>query len=408
MQQLKDLKNLQNNSFPIFIFFILTRLIAIFFAFPSVSDIDEYFAKFLYLESGLLPYLDFAFEYPPLALVPIYYAKAIFPATSFLEYAAAFATLLFIVDYLCLEICRFYCKNRLKMNEAKIAYMTLLYSLFGLLLFKILYQRTDLIVALFFALSLLLFHAKDSRLRLSFTTNAFLGFFYKIIPTLNFPAAIILKNRNISGILRNSVIFFLSLACGVYFIEIITNHNFINNMLFHQERAIQVESSLSSFLLFLNMITGKLSFIEPSYGSYQIRTSHLVETIAKFFGHFVLLSFYIALFFKFKKKQIISEQNFLDVTLITILLFLSFQRVLSPQFFIWLIPIAAIWLTQNFSRKLMLIFLFLFFSTWAIFSIDYYALINQEPILVTTLFLRNLVLIGLTIFLVWKFFKYQK
>ncbi len=395
-----------NRYFPVFVFFVLTRLIAIFFALPGISDIGIYFIHSLELKSGLIPYAQFPLEYPPLSLVPIYFTQIIFPTENIIEYAATFATLLFVTDYLCLETCRYYCKNRLKMDEEGIAYMSFLYALFGLLMFKLLYHRLDLIVALSFSLSLILFHAASPRLKSSFGLNAFLGFFYKIIPAMTMPIAIIFKARDISEIIKNSAIFFLSLVCGIWLIEIYTNHQFITNMLFHERRGIQIESIFGSFFMFKNMLIEEKFLITTSFGSSNINASHQVEMIAKFLGHFALLCFYISLFFFFRKKKI-SEENFLDATLITILLFLSLQRVLSPQFFIWLIPIGAIWLAKNRSAGFLFVFLFLFFSTWAIFSIDYYALTNQEPILITTLFLRNLTLIILTIFLIKKFLKHE-
>lgn len=294
------------------------------------------------------------------------------------------------------------------MNEEEIAYMTFLYAIFGLILFKLLYHHLDLIVALFFALSLILFHASKKECGFTFSLNAFLGFFYKIVPAITMPAALIIKDRKSVKIAVGSGYFLLSLICGILFLEIITKHNFINNMLFHQKRGIHMESIFGSILLLKNIVIGKISIIYQDYGSFDIKASEALTVFTKFFGHLVLIIFYAALFFKFHRRKKIHEEDFLDVSMITILLFLSFQRVLSPQFFIWLIPIISIWLTKNRSLPLLLIFIFIFLCTWATFSISPMSLINQEPILIAITCLRNFILAGLTIFLLKKFFNNER
>jgi hypothetical protein len=392
-------KSEQNRYLYAFIFFVLTRLIAIFFGLPSASDITLYFAYFLNLDSGLLPYSQFSLEYPPLVLVPIFLAGKI-DSQSLIDYSAGFSVIMFFADCACLMVCYQYCKNHLRMSDQKISEMIFFYALFGLPMFQLLYQRLDLIVALFLSLSLILFRGS----KLIFALSAFFGFFYKIIPALIMPAAIIIKERQPIKIIKNSLIFLIGLFCAIWILEVFTDRNFVKNMLFHAERDIHFESLFGSLILLQNLLVGKISIIYQNYGSFSIKAPEQIINFSKFFGHLILITFYAALFFKFRNRQKVSDEDFLNVSLLTILLFLTFQRVLSPQFFIWLIPLLSIWLAQNYSRKIFLIFLFIFLATWAVFSIDYSALLNQEPILVTILCLRNFVLLGLTIFLTKIFF----
>lgn len=393
------MKSEQNRFLYAFIFFVLTRLVAIFFGLPSASDITLYFAYFLNLDSGLSPYSQFSLEYPPLVLVPIFLAGKI-DSQSLIDYSAGFSVIMFFADCACLMVCYQYCKNHLRMSDQKISEMIFFYALFGLPMFQLLYQRLDLIVALFLSLSLILFRGS----KLIFALSAFLGFFYKIIPALIMPAAIIIKEKRPIKIIKNSLIFLVSLFCAIWILELFTDHSFVKNMLFHAERDIHFESLFGSLIILQNLLVGKISIIYQNYGSFIIKASKPLIDFSKFFGHLILITFYVALFFKFRNRQKISDEDFLNVSLLTILLFLTFQRVLSPQFFIWLIPILSIWLVQNYSRKIFLIFLFLFLATWAVFSIDYSALVGQEPILVTILCLRNFVLLGVTIFLIKNFF----
>lgn len=403
-----------------FIFFILTRIIALFFSFPCLSDVLLYFNVFTNLHLEASPYSQFTFEYPPLSIVPIYLSGWLLEDSSFTSYFLCFASIMFFCDFCCLAICQNFCKNRLAMSNNDIAHMTLLYSLFGLILFRILYHRLDVIVALFFASSLMLFQAKKPQLSVPFFINGLLGFFYKIVPAITMPAAIIFKafsasdlKKTILKICLNSVIFISCLAAITVFLEIHSHHHFIKNMLLHDQRGIQVESVYSSFLMLINPLLGQPLTINLFYTGFDIVTHPYFEKITKYLGNAVLLIFFFSLFIKLVQQKRcgqkieISEKNFLDVTLISLLLFLAFQRVLSAQFFIWLIPITSIWLVKNRSILFLLSFAFLFLATFFIFSIDYYALICQIPILVTTLFLRNLCLLITTYLITAKFFKHD-
>lgn len=415
MQLFKNRKTslVVNSSEIAFLFFILTRLVALILSFPCLSDVLLYLNIFINLHQGATPYQEFTFEYPPLALSVIYLSGIILESNDFTPYYLCFAMLMFFGDFCCLKICQSYCKNRLSMNEREITFMTVLYSLFGLVLFRILYHRLDIIVALFFAASLVFFQAQNPRLTRQFFINGVLGFFYKIVPAFTMPAAIILKafsspstKKILFKIALNSVIFISCLAAIIFSLEIYSQHNFLKNMLLHDQRGVQVESTYSSFLMMFDFLSNRQSNIFLIYTGFDILVNPYLEKITKHLGNIILLSFFCGLFLKLlrQKKVKISEEIFLNVTLITILLFLSFQRVLSAQFFIWLIPIASIWLAKNRSILFLLAFSFLFLATFFIFSIDYYALICQVPILVITLFLRNLCLLVVTCLITFKFF----
>ena len=181
-------------------------------------------------------------------------------------------------------------------------------------------------------------------------------------------------------------------------------------MMVHAKRGIQIESTYSSFLMFNNLLHNEHSSLYNGFGSWNIKGGFYLELITKFLGNFILLFFYAAIFWilftknKLKRRIIISENHFLDATLITILLLLSFQKVLSMQFFVWLAPIAAIWLARNDSRKFLAIFSFIFLASSFIFS-DYFNLIEEKPIFVIALFLRNNLLVIITCFLTHRFLK---
>ena len=413
MQQLSSLKKFPaiKASKLVLVFFILTRIIPAFLSFPCITDVPLYLTYFQKLDLGLKPYSQFNLEYPPLTLTFIYFPGLLLKDINFAPYYFSFAFFMFLVDLFCLKTCQLYCKKRLLMTEKEISYMVFLYTLFTLAMFRLLYHRFDLVVALIFTTSLFFFEAKNSKLKTSFFINALVGFFYKIVPAFTLPIAIIFKSVNskkmVKVICLQSLFFITSLILIICALEIYTDHNFIKNMMVHAQRGIQVESTYSSFLMLNNLLHNEHSSLYNSFGSWNIKSGFYLEIIAKFLGNFVLLFFYAAIFwilFKQERKIIISENHFLDATLITILLLLSFQKVLSTQFFVWLAPIAAIWLAKNHSWKFLAIFSFIFLASSFIFS-DYFNLIEEKPIFVIALFLRNILLIFVTCFLIHRFLK---
>ena len=416
MQQLSNLK-----KFPaiktgdlVLAFFILTRIIALLLSFPCATDVSLYLAYFQKLNLGLTPYSQFNLEYPPLTLIFIYFPRLLLKKLDFMPYYLSFAFFIFLVDFFCLKTCQLYCKKRLLMTEKEISYMGFLYTLFTLAMFRLLYHRLDLVVALIFTTSLFFFEAKNPKLKTSFFINALVGFFYKIVPAFTLPIAIIFKSVNskkmVKVICLQSLFFVTSLIFIICALEIYTDHNFIKNMMVHAKRGIQVESTYSSFLMFNNLLQNEHSPLYHDFESWNIKGGFYLEIITKFLGSFTLLFFYAAIFWilfnknKPERKIIISENHFLDATLITILLLLSFQKVLSMQFFVWLAAIAAIWLAKNHSWKLLAIFSLIFLTTSFIFS-NYLALTKEEPIFVIALFLRNILLLFVTCFLTHRFLK---
>jgi len=414
MQQLLGLKKFPaiKTSDLVLAFFILTRIIVLLLSFPCTTDVPLYLTYFQKLDLGLKPYSQFDLEYPPLTLIFIYFPGLLLKEIDFTTYYLSFAFFMFWVDFFCLKTCQIYCKKRLLMTEKEISYMSLLYILFTLAMFRLLYHRLDLVIALIFTTSLFFFEAKNPKLKTGFFINALVGFFYKIVPAFTLLIAIIFKSVNSKKMVKliclQSLFFITSLILIIYALEIYSDYNFIKNMMIHAQRGIQIESTYSSFLMFNNLLHNEHSSLYHDFGSWNIEGGFYLEIIAKFLGNFALLFFYAAIFwilFKEERKITISENHFLDATLITILLLLSFQKVLSMQFFVWLAPIAAIWLARNDSRKFLAIFSFIFLASSFIFSVNYLNLIEEKPIFVIALFLRNILLVIVTCFLTHRFLK---
>jgi len=399
--QIKGQKNFPSSeaSFQISIFFfVITRIIALLFSYNVLSDIIFYYGDYNKFFYSLIPYVHFDFEYQPLSLIPIF-ASGIFSNTSNIgNYYLTFITLMMVVDifnlYLSIQLGKKYNLDRRSMG-----FMILSYSLLSLLLFKLIYHRLDIVVTTFILLSALAFLNKKKGL---LYLNSYLGFFYKIISAFSLPAAIIINEHHkgistrtyIKKISTESLKFLFYLVATMIVIQIIANE-YIYSLLYHTKRGIQIESIYGSSALFFNFLTNKISQIEFNYGSFNIVTNKYLEVLAKYLGFVILASFYLFLFISTLKNRI-NRSDFLEISLLIFLIFISFQRVLSPQFLIWIIPLFSVYLSINKSNFNFIIVCLIYLITAIIFYPNYHSLTNQEPILINLLFIRNLLLIFIT------------
>jgi len=422
MNLIKDQKSfLQSSAFLYIaiILFSISRFVAIFFSFPTISDVglyNEYYGKIYF---GMMPYKDFLVEYPPLSVLLMFFAGKISTQEIYSfypqDYFYSLALILFIIDNICLVLTIRLAKSYFKFSNNQITYLITLYTVFGLILYRTLYHRLDLIVGVFLLLSLYLFLFEKRGLYL----NSIAGFFYKIIPIFNLPIAIIINVCNkisnakdrVIRISMVSAILLLVLTILIIILEVATNYYFIESISIHRDRVIQCESLYASIILLANLFNENAQIIEFTRTGWDVEVkNNLVLAFSKYFGFMLLFGFYIYFFIlSIQKKNKIPREILLEATLIIILLLISFQRVLSPQFFIWLIPIISIWIVKENSKIFLIIFSFLFLSTAIIFPENYFAFVfNQVPAMIILLFIRNITLLILTLYLTIRFLKKYK
>ena len=372
-------------------FFIISRVIALFFSFRTFTDVVMYYDYYRKFSYGLIPYFHFDFEYQPLSFLLIITSGIFANHHDITSYYFSYVALMLLFDvlniYLCIKICKKYA-----MSQQSINFMIIIYSLLGLVFFKILYHRLDIVVASFILLSIyLLLKGRDKSLFI----NSYAGFFYKIIPTFNLPAAIIVLNSPGNNfyyrVFQQSFYFLLIVILTMLGLELVANE-YIYSILHHANRGIQMESLYGSIILFTDLITGHISHIDDIYGAFHVRSTLFFEYIAKYLGFFILALFHLYLARLGAQKKL-QRSDFLTISLLVFLLFISFQRVLSPQFLIWILPLLAIYLSINRLHKDLMIWCLIYLLSALIFYPHYGSLINQEPILINLLLIRNLLLI---------------
>lgn len=185
-------------------------------------------------------------------------------------------------------------------------------------------------------------------------------------------------------------------------------------LLQHGERGIQIQSTWATPLFIRYLLSSSKALeIVTNYGAQHIHESFvsgLYVFISKYFGFSFLSLFYIFYFFyyrrlKQKNPQYKIQADFYFLTLFAILIFLLIsQRVLSPQFFIWVIPGFCIFIILSSKR---IFYLFLTFTIYALTFLEfdnYWMLVYlKTPGIMVNIF-RNLFLI-IASFLVFYTFK---
>jgi hypothetical protein len=91
------------------------------------------------------------------------------------------------------------------------------------------------------------------------------------------------------------------------------------------------------------------------------------------------------------------DQTLIAYALVSLLIFMLTNKVLSPQFVIWLLPFVALLPVPQYSLGLAATAL-----TIMIFPFNYDGLVRLETPIVLLLNLRNLVLAGLTASVLWR------
>lgn len=400
------------------IFFLLSRIFSIITKFYGCSgDIDLYNLVAINISyKNLTPYVDFNFEYPIFSIIPILLAKFITSDIYNLRsYIDSFAIIMLIFDSACLFFGYRLCKIYFKFTKAELNQFIFLYTLFGLTLSSFILCRLDLIVALMLIVVILIYANNRKNL-----LNIFLifGFFYKIVTIFVLPISLLFysfKNKSFkksfADLILNSLLY-LSLFIGaLIFAEYLFAQKFISNIYYHHQRGIQIESTYGSLLLIKDLFFGNPESVYFNFGSFNITANNFISNFAKFFGFFVLFLFYFSLFaFVSYKKRLdknlnLSFEVFFEAVLLTFLIILSFQRVLSMQFFIWIMPLMAIYIIRNKSNLILIIILVIYFLNFYIFPTSYNDLIAKQTLEILILLIRNILLVLLTGIIAHNFFK---
>jgi hypothetical protein len=335
---------------------------------------------------GSLPYRDFSVEYPPFAL--LFFILPRFFTSYYWTYAVYYRIEVFI--FILVGLLVIY-KIAQRMGKAPWK-MLLFYTLAILAIGPIIAEQYDIFPAVMTLLALYCFWL--GKHKTSWILIA-LGALTKIYPIFIGPIFLIyyIRNQQYRRIWSAIVALGVTILAVVLPFLIISFDSLWFLISYHGQRGIQLESLYSSFLL----VADKLGFtavgISLDFGSWNL-ASPLADALAKvsiyIMGFFLLLAYwFIYNQMKAGKSQFIRIGAFaLLITAVT----LVFDKVLSPQYLIWLIPFIPL-VFGPFSITILVIFMAIGFLTYIIFPLNYLALITVRTDQVVILLLRNILLI---------------
>jgi hypothetical protein len=382
--------------------FIVTRILCFLIVAPNWSDIPIYSRYSDSILDGQIPYKEFEAEYPPFALllmvIPGFLAKFIG------SYMVSYRLVMLLFD-----MGNIWLINKLAKNAAghpgAIAFKPLLiYLIFSGLAFQLLYDRFD--VAIAFMILLSVYFATIKNAWFGAYLMIWIAALAKIFPVILFPLFLITQAKNKRKKHEPVVDFALALLAfvGAIIISEFWFGSWWESVLsYHGGRGIQVESIFGMFAS-VAALFGVPYSINHNFGSFNIENSFtpFLATLSPFvllaaiiFGYYL---YYLILNYSKNKLQV--NQALMSGILIVLLMFIIANKVISPQYLLWLYPfISLYYLNPKSEIYTMICWSIIAILTSILFPYYYPDMIMQKPMGVSLLILRNLLLLLTTVFL---------
>jgi hypothetical protein len=352
------------------------------------------------LRQGQMPYRDFSFEYPPLALLPIVLPqliKADHPVT-LAEYAWLFtlenALISVLLGLTVVRIASFFQPWRHCLR------VLIVYILLSIISAPLLLGRYDLFPTLLTGIAVaaaISGHSTQSGLWLGF------GFAMKLYPIVLLPILSIyyLVSRNYSSLLK--VLVGVTIAICLILLPFL--HIGIGQLLsfldYHRVRGLQIESIPAGIILSGYVLGATHVTVGRSFGAVHL-TSPISDTILKWLPILSVLAFtFVAISClqcfgrEFNETGSITNESLLVYLMSALLTFIVVNKIFSPQYLGWLLPFAA------FLRiRQVILLVVIFVMTIIIYPFTYDDLLALQTPSILLLNVRNFLTIGLLVWLV--------
>ena len=351
----------------VIVFSILLQIIQIKIAgLGRDNDCKIYFNYSKKWIEGKVPYLDYQVEYPPGAMF-LFIAPYYFANENIQKYRMAFAVEMGIFVTLASIIVLTFARKRWQNSILKKTLQLALFFAMIAIMSQIVHRRFDIAPATLTALSFLLPPALAS-LILGVATSI------KLWPAILFPVVLIdlfLKNikRAISGI----ILFCIGLILP--FIPFITNAGWevLSFLKYHAQRGIQIESFWALPVLILDSLGIAKTRCDWSFGSNNA-VSEFSDYIIHFSNIALVLLLSLPLLTIILKKGRINQNEKIFTAVAMITGFILSNKVLSPQFMIWvtpLLPVTAFMMPKHRMIRTIVLSLLIPLLTMLIFLVFY-------------------------------------
>lgn len=305
----------------------------------DVSDISIYQERAITMAGGELPYRDFSLEYPPLA-------PALFALPGHLEdhaqYVHWFTVLMYLVTIATVALVVLTAAG-LWTTGARVWIAAAAAPAAVAAVGTIVENRFDMAVALCLAAAVLCL-CRGRPLPAAFALGV--GFALKLTPIVLLPLVLILAGRSRRVLAAATFVVAAVLPFVPY--AVMAPGGVLNVFTYHFDRPLQIESLLSTPYLLGHAIGRVDVAVVTSYGSQGIETPG-AATAAVVGTALTVVSLAAVAWLVWRRRAILVEHP--DVIPTAVLAFvlagMVFGKVLSPQFLIWLAPLAPLVLVRD-------------------------------------------------------------
>jgi uncharacterized membrane protein len=354
------------------------------------TDIGIYLADASKLASGLLPYRDFTLEYPPLSLIFFGLPRIITSSDALYTKIFQFELLVFDIIGLLLifDIAR-------RLREAPWKALSI-YTLAVLAVGPIIIQTFDIIPAVMTLAAIYLFWL--GKHNASWAVLA-LGTLIKIYPIVIAPIFLLIyfKNRQFKQIRDGAVTFLAVCVITILPFIILGSGSILNLVSYHSQRGVQIESTYSAIVLVLAKLGFTTVRAEYSFGSLNI-VNPTATVLANVSTYIMVVSLLIIYWFIYRQVKPGKSQftRLGAYALLTLATTMATSKILSPQYFVWLIPIFPL-ICGRWRTPILAIFILIGGLTYDIFPLHYPELQNFQATAVAILVARDILLVLLAV-----------
>lgn len=359
----------------------------------DISDIPVYQAYADQIAQGLTAYLDFDIEYPPLAVPLFRLPGSGITIELFMRRFSIAMGVLTMAAGACVALAA--CKLWPKGPRAYVAGG--LYALGVVFTGAIIVNRYDVAVTLVVAAFLL---CLVRRWHTAAAIVLGVGFALKITPAALLPLVLLLAGRPrrwlwpLAGFAGAAVAGFMPYLAiapqGVWHV-----------FRYHLERPLQIESVLGTPMLLGSALGHWAVEVGHSHGSHQLVATgaDLAADLSGVFTFGALVAVYVVLLVR--RAHLCADLESLPLAVLALLLALmAFGKVLSPQYFIWVLPaLALVAVREPLVGLLGALALGL---THAEFPSLYWDLVDLNPAVLVLVSVRNLLLLTLFCVTLWR------
>lgn len=329
------------------------------------------------LRTGTFPLDDVTWQYPPAAALAVL-SPALLP---FVDYTSAFFLLALLADALVCGLLLY--AGRRPGKSLRGAWMWVLgVALLG----PTVYARYDVMVTAV-AVAALLAGARHPR-----TMGALAGFgaLLKV-----WPALLLVGMPRARGT-RSSWGAAVATALGLTLAFLVTMPGALAFLTFQRDRGTEVES-LGALVFHVARHLGWQGEVQLNYGSVEFLGPYvaLVSTVAQGLS---VVAFCWLLVWRLRAR-VWSASTVADAAFVAVLLFTTTSRVISPQYLLWLVGVAAVCLAFRASRMAPPAHLVLAatFVTFLEFPVWFSHVVASDPLGIALLFVRNGLLVAATV-----------